>query len=69
MTRPVYLNDDQKSFIAQALRHAAEVYEKDAIATSPLNKRLSEQFSFQADKARALAAAIENDDLDGADDS
>ncbi len=64
--------DDDRSFMAQALRLAAEEYVRLAnelstglVSSSTMGRaciKLSEQFTYQADKARTMAARIENEE-------
>lgn len=57
----VDLNDDDQNFIVNALRVAAEQYDRDAIIASEAGQpRMANQFVYQADRARTLAARLED---------
>ncbi len=54
------LVDDDRDFIAQALRHAAERYEQDARTMESCGQpALSSQFLSQCEQAKSLANAID----------
>jgi hypothetical protein len=58
------LTEEHEQTILNALRVAADVYEKDATAVSSEVSGLSGQFTRQAEEARRLADSIEAEGIE-----